>query len=504
MTEVNRPLTDSEKSHLRPFYNHRIAMQPPDADILDCPRVQFVVNVDWLPHIVGALNTLDQCDAWTTDVDRARSEILKLIARTCESIMKLRQNPENTCELQVSYDCGETWSTAFNYRLCQPPKSMTVSDGASAQVEINTTMNIYEGDITNISNNWYYGDEYDGDRDAAMCWAARQFVVMVCELQIQQIRDEDQDERDALKFAGDAQEIIGGIVGVAVGLGFAPAWAAVGAIALAVGALATNVYAQQYSSDISYWQDEDERERVACAIFCAMRGSTPTYASWSSALDGLDGDMAEMTHEFMQSEEVFVEWLKLFADMVEISKTGVDLGCPCECAPWEAIFDFTIDSGGFVQAEGHNHKYFGEWLSTQGHKQTVDSESGTVTGNCSVVPFGVAGTLTYFLIRYDLDRSGAWDGTGDKNNNQHIRTDVDDALSIRTLQTQPASIAEEGTNVTWTWQGNSSFAADEYVGWQMLTGVKYDGDGTEKGSIRIYQAVLRGRGAEKPVWAEWL
>ena len=49
---------------------------------------------------------------------RAEVESALLTPIECETMMKIRQSPENNCVLQVSYDDGITWSTAFDYGLC--------------------------------------------------------------------------------------------------------------------------------------------------------------------------------------------------------------------------------------------------------------------------------------------------------------------------------------------------------------------------------------------------
>lgn len=51
------------------------------------PTLTASINVDWLPHIIGLLNALDQSDAWNGDssTDWLRSEVNRMIALLSES-----------------------------------------------------------------------------------------------------------------------------------------------------------------------------------------------------------------------------------------------------------------------------------------------------------------------------------------------------------------------------------------------------------------------------------
>jgi len=104
----------------------RLDAQPvPSSDIFDAPYVCLPVNVFWLPHIFGALDTLIEPDAWTGDVDRAQQQIEKLIAAAVAETsqcgddgVQLRVDPNNACAIQIYDDALETWQPFFDASTC--------------------------------------------------------------------------------------------------------------------------------------------------------------------------------------------------------------------------------------------------------------------------------------------------------------------------------------------------------------------------------------------------
>lgn len=89
---------------------------------------------------------------------RANIEAALLQPLECDD-MKLRQSPTNYCIMQVSYDGGTTWQTAFNYALCSlSPKTIllkwTIEDGYQAS---------FDGGET-----WVDGADYDPRASATL------------------------------------------------------------------------------------------------------------------------------------------------------------------------------------------------------------------------------------------------------------------------------------------------------------------------------------------------
>lgn len=83
----------------------------------------------------------DAAAVWRIGYDMARDEWEA--GEDCDMAhFQLRQNPDDPCQLQQSFDGGETWSLAFDYRLCSEavtlpppyPGSDTGSEDAAAEV----------------------------------------------------------------------------------------------------------------------------------------------------------------------------------------------------------------------------------------------------------------------------------------------------------------------------------------------------------------------------------
>lgn len=102
----------------------------------------------------------------------------------CGDLPMLRQSPVDPCILEQSFDGGETWSTAFNFALCQPSGSspfqlQSMVNGTQALQ--NSILDRFDGtDPTSINANApaTLGDT-DPLREAALCMALKSFIVSV-------------------------------------------------------------------------------------------------------------------------------------------------------------------------------------------------------------------------------------------------------------------------------------------------------------------------------------
>lgn len=79
---------ETERVLLVPYFAPRRTPMPvPGAGIFDSPSVTVSLNVEWISHIIGILDVLDQPDAWEGDetaIFNARQEILKLQIALCD------------------------------------------------------------------------------------------------------------------------------------------------------------------------------------------------------------------------------------------------------------------------------------------------------------------------------------------------------------------------------------------------------------------------------------
>lgn len=110
----------------RPFEPRQNPLPVPTAGIFDAPTCCVQINLEWVSHIIGALEVLNEDRAWLgTDeqIYSARQQIeqlMALLSLMCTGgDMPIRQNPENSCELQQLQDGA--WVTVFDFSLCAVP-----------------------------------------------------------------------------------------------------------------------------------------------------------------------------------------------------------------------------------------------------------------------------------------------------------------------------------------------------------------------------------------------
>lgn len=323
-------------------------LDAPTAKIDDAPYVCIQLNEQWLPFVIGAIETLRWPDLYKgtpEQIQFAALEATRLFLAIAlgniecpeEAMPQLRQNPLDPCQLQVSYDGGETWSLAFDYSLCMQSETVipvSIDDVSNFYDESTTNFATYAGDITNVYNNWGYGDADDVYRDDAMCWAVKQWVDLCCGFAIELINTDLEEEKDTLRLIAEGLTVVGGMVASLVSFGVFPVFLAAGALAFTITGAITDVYAELVEADTSTFENEEARQDVACIIYAALQGGTPNFTTWKESLyeHGLSGDaawIARVTRVWMQSEESFVEFFKMVGDMIDVSKAGANLGCVC-------------------------------------------------------------------------------------------------------------------------------------------------------------------------------
>ena len=270
---------------------------------------------------------------------RANIEAALLAPLECDD-MKLRQSPTNYCIMQVSYDGGTTWQTAFNYALCSlSPKTIllkwTIENGYQASFD--------EGET------WVNGADYDPRASAtlfpppvvpagqeAKCLAANN---VVAELK-QNVEDITTQLRNLSGITG-----LSGAFGALMTLIFATApiagitWAIASAAAAIIGYTASafsgaftsavwdTVFSIVYCSsndEMSY--DEDQFNTIYSQIGSALTGIADLHLRNVLGLVGYAGltNIARIDHDVYE-----------------------DANCVA-CDTWCYTFDFTVSDGGFT------------------------------------------------------------------------------------------------------------------------------------------------------------
>jgi|GEM_PF-3120533 len=355
-----------KKSGIRPYDTRLNPLSPPSVGIFDEPTRPVCINVDWIPHIEGLLERLVWDDAWegtTEEVDTAIAEIRKLmvalaIGGDCVSVgnFRLRQNPNNPCELEQSTDGGNTYSLAFDYSLCMTTNAITSDDLVSLEEALQQILNQFDGSTGSVAPNMVYDSTpEDADRDLALCHAVNEMVAIMCEMEL--------ENRKQIALGSSILGAVIGLIGIAVTIGsggaatpfyIALATAFFGGFATVFGGLSEAILT-----------DQQARADVACCMYDALKGSTISGTAFENSLggcgfSGLDNNaqLAGAIAQMLTAQDVY----QSFLDQLEKAYTLANLGlvdCPCEL-PVQTFYleaDLTTGQHGSIESVSQSGNY---------------------------------------------------------------------------------------------------------------------------------------------------
>ncbi len=337
-----------------PFAARGQRYEPPPAGIQDSPYVCVRVNLFWIPHLLGFLAAGLQLDAWAGADDgwAGRQEIERLMRALndltgCVSLGEntlLRQNPANACQLQQSQDGGLSWSLAFDFSRCRPNSPM---ENLRFYTDIQNTLNTYNQTWNNNPTVPAFTPElvYDSSgpdnarRDAALCFALGTLYDSIMEYHLEAVANPPARPLfEIVLTLGFA--IAGGLI-ASLGTGGAAtpvaAAAIVGAIGNAAIALGITAIVELNRADFL-----NARADVLCCMYNNLKGETPTVANFQAAAGcqfppGAAANVAAQLSQYLQSQDVYLSFLKHMEDAYGISEL-IDLP-PCPCESWEYTFD---------------------------------------------------------------------------------------------------------------------------------------------------------------------
>lgn len=335
-----------------PLYDSRLPLPTETAGIFDSPTVSVCINEDWTKHLVSVLERLVWTDAWDDDYDlaeNATNEVRKLILLLTTGIGEctnigdnlLRQNPDDSCELQQSSDGGLTWSLAFDYSLCLPQPQLDFFQMDKIQQQLDALIQLYDalnGDVSQLYAELVYDGTSDDDyRDLALCASTKSIVDFICILTLDTREFQFDLTRIGLAFIG--------LVAVATGLG-TPLGLAILALAEAGVLMADGV------SD-AILNNEVARQAVACCMYNSLKGATLTLPSFQTSVIACGFD--PLSHEAAIAgvvsdiigfdEDIFTAFLEYTDKNYRFAELGL-VDCPCD-TDWEHIFDFQVADGGW-------------------------------------------------------------------------------------------------------------------------------------------------------------
>lgn len=371
------------------LFDPRLSPQPvPTVGVFDAPTVCIPINVQWIPFISGVIERLAWGEIWSGDDDDktfAIQEIYSLVEAMLQGrCMIIRQNPDNSCQLQYSIDGGETWILGFDYSLCISPLDYIeqVSEAGQSNAELIT---LYDGYIPNIAPNFEYdGSLLDAQRDAALCLLVSEFIDQCCESAIEIINAENQtleDEASIFKLVTGGLQSIAQLLAEIKVYPVASAFAAIG---LSFADVLLDLYVEIQTKDISTFQDDDAKEIVLCAIMSNIVDQTPTFTSWTSSasasLTGNAEDIREVVYAAMQDEVLFVRFFDMFDETVGAISAE---NCPCSLPAANIHVSFDVLSGG-----GWEFDYSDANYAPANEPQSNDEGNPVPAFECGFIDYG--------------------------------------------------------------------------------------------------------------------
>jgi hypothetical protein len=420
-----------------PYEPHRYGIPAPDVEFDSSPYVCIKLSEAWIPIVLGALRAL----IWEFDYDGEETEQIfaseegkRLLAAFSHGNLMcvgdimylLRQSPSDPCQLEQSIDNGQTWTPAFNFRLClsskktfTDPESQAVM-GATATAIANV-INTYGGDPLVVFTDGAFDQSPDDEfRNGAMCYALNLLLVFLSKMVSDNI-DNGTDWWDVAHFVAEALQYTGELI-LAVGgsalVEAGPQYAlAVAAVTVAARYAKQFVEDQQRQPDWTPILSSDAQQALICCAMGTLQGNTPSLGLFSAMFTGCDvpelnADVVALLEYVTESEEVYIAFL----DMCQQGFTAIDGGqsFSCGCGDDMIAQDFTAESGSEPGVSyGLGNWVLGDPRAGCGvYSQNVGIVAGNQTSSnwykqrgVSVTHHSVTGTISRVRAKFDIEWS---------------------------------------------------------------------------------------------------
>lgn len=414
-------------------------------------------------------------------------------------MFQLRQNPDDPCLLEQSFDGGGTWSTAFNYTLCANTDALTIINTWNLTNIFNIEQNAtYAGDIINLYPSWEYdGTPSDAERDAALCAALTQWVDMICEFLIMTIENGNAETEDQAQFWSDVSYGMSAAAMSLAVLGIYPVAALFAGTSLLLTAVVIEKIGDWLMGDATPYRDLDARALVVCAMYEDMQGLTPTYAVWHSALDTAMTGNAEKIRQVVSdcnhAEMAFVNWLGLMVDLTALG-AGVLANTCDECQEFAHVWEVATASGSEPHVTYDNASP--QWALLTGYYDLA--EGGFIEQEYAAETYGSErcnikiefGARTITRIRVQADYLEGFIKPGEDDRSSIVIYTISGSETARL--DEPFAYQENGTE-EWIWNG----AATRVTGIRIMWRCSYSeaeppfyGDG----HVHINEIEIRGMG----------
>lgn len=292
-----------------------------------------------------------------------------------------RQNPIDSCELQYSWDEGQSWSLAFDFGLCLAPKDPDLL-GYELLYEklLDEFQRQYDpvSGIESIAPELVYGDADDFNRDVALCWAINGWIDMVAEAAYRKAQDSN-----ALGNAVKVALFILALI-VSVATFGATAWILAG-IAIASGMFENTDYGVVAAPE--NLKLDHVRKEIACRMYDNLKGSNVQFSDWQAALAGLPYifpflTLFEAVEAVLPDEKIYLTFVNLWSHGLKLAKAGA-ISCPCESTFFMRVsFDYQdiLDGGSYVPIQNPFHEGTPGTLPVLDHDANFSGDTGLQGG----------------------------------------------------------------------------------------------------------------------------
>ncbi len=362
---------DNDRMLKIPMYDPRAQPLPVEpVGVFDGPTVTICINQDWArKHVVNVLYRLAWVDAWTgtdEEVATAVSEANRLIsvlstsssncATTGDNLL-LRQNPTDPCLLEQSTDGGLTWSTAFDYVLCQSSgldATTSIADLEAQLAALIASFNALSGDIAQLYPNLVYDMTSEDDiRDLALCAATDAIVDFICEL----VLKERENQATIARIGAIILSITSAALTVS-GIG--------SPVGLAIAAVLVEGYASIWDGvSETILGDEVAKDLVACCMYNTLKGTTISQTAFEQSLDNCnftplspEAQIAGAIVGMLSDDDFYIAFIDFLDEKIRPAELGL-VSCNC-AAPTQTFYlecDFTAGDGGFTPAAAGQAQY---------------------------------------------------------------------------------------------------------------------------------------------------
>lgn len=353
LTRHNRPIRWDGDILSRAFAPRQNSHDAPPLTISEEPAVCLIVNMSWVSHVIGALETLNQPDAWTGDDEekyRAQQEIQRLIEMlmTGDACMVDPCCPE-TNELlteirDINLEIVTNLTTIINQNTTIIDNDTTIIN-QNENAEYNEYVNQYNSFVTNNSNTLNFnsmlydgnpqsiyseaGEDFNTTGDGRLCAAIEAYINAQVYTHVQQAV--------AAEFVAGAVSGVVGVLATAAGL-------ATGGLSIALGIALNTAIFLGVSTWRSILEDEEAQRKVRCCMYDALKDQEFSYATFQTSVDSCDfeegSNEARLAEQIAHDNFYYQEnWTAFIRAMAQGTATS-DQNCVCNCDDDVVLEDF--------------------------------------------------------------------------------------------------------------------------------------------------------------------